>query len=79
MNASKMSTNWTPDKIAAYISQGKGESLDWFPEGVSVTNLAATLVGMANTSGGMLLIGVAPRSGVVQGVSDVSRAQDLIF
>lgn len=79
MNASKMSTNWTPDKIAAYISQGKSESLDWFPEGVSVTNLAATLVGMANTSGGVLLIGVAPRSGVVQGVSDVSRVQDLIF
>lgn len=44
-----------------------------------MTRLAETMVGMANTSGGTILLGVAPRSGYVQGVVDISKALDRVF
>ena len=59
----KNSHNWTPERISKLISQGKSEELHWFPEGESVSNLSVTMVGMANTAGGTLIIGVSPRSG----------------
>jgi ATP-dependent DNA helicase RecG len=67
-----------PD-IFTLLAQGMGPDLHWFPEDVSVTRLAATMAGMANTEGGTILIGIAPRSGHVQGVGDVNKAIECTF
>ncbi len=57
--------------IAGYLAQGMNQDLHWFPEDVPLARLAATLVGMANTNGGTVLLGIAPRSAQVQGITDV--------
>ncbi len=56
-----------------------GPELHWFSEDVPATRLAATLVGMANTKGGTVLIGVSPRAGHIQGVHDRKEVTDRIF
>jgi ATP-dependent DNA helicase RecG len=56
-----------------------GSTLHWFPADVPVSRLAATLVGMANTRGGTLLIGVAPRSAQIQGLQDSAEVVDRLF
>jgi ATP-dependent DNA helicase RecG len=68
----------TPD-IFTLLARGMGPDLHWFPEDVSLTSLAATMAGMANTEGGSILIGIAPRSGQVQGVRDVDNAIERTF
>ncbi len=66
-------------RVLNLISQGMGPELHWFPEDVSISRLAATLVGMANSSGGTVLIGISPRSGQVQGVRDPGEVVDRAF
>jgi ATP-dependent DNA helicase RecG len=61
------------------LSQGMGLTLHWYPENVSVSRLAATLAGMANSEGGTVLLGITPRSGRIQGVSDPDAITDLVF
>ncbi len=56
-----------------------GIDLHWFPGDISPARLAAVFVGMANTDGGVILLGVAPRSREVQGVSDPKKALDTVF
>jgi ATP-dependent DNA helicase RecG len=56
-----------------------GTTTHWFPEDVSIASLAATLVGMANTGGGTVLLGVAPRSNRVQGIKNREVTVDNIF
>jgi ATP-dependent DNA helicase RecG len=56
-----------------------GPDLHWYPEDVPLARLAATLVGMANTAGGIVILGVSPRSGQLQGVRDSSAAVDKVF
>jgi len=68
-----------PISIPDLIGQGLGPELHWFPEDVPATRLAATLVGMANTRGGTVLIGVSPRAGHIQGVHDRKELTDRIF
>jgi ATP-dependent DNA helicase RecG len=65
--------------IQALITQGMGATLHWFPEDVQISRLAAVLVGMANTSGGIILLGIAPRSGQVQGLKNPDEAIERIF
>lgn len=56
-----------------------GPGLHWFPADVAAARLAGVLVGMANVQGGMVLIGIAPRSGHIQGVGDTDEVLDVIF
>jgi ATP-dependent DNA helicase RecG len=56
-----------------------GPVLHGYPEDVAASRLAATMVGMANTSGGMGVLGVAPRSGQVIGVRNPAEAIDRVF
>ena len=49
-----------------------GPELHWFPGDVSRMELAAALVGMANTGGGTIYLGITPRSNKITGVSDVA-------
>lgn len=61
------------------MAEGMGQHLHWFPEDVTVTRLAGVLTGMANTTGGKVILGLAPRSGLIQGVRDPESALDKVF
>jgi len=65
--------------LHALLARGMGQELHWFPEDIPVSRLAAALVGMANSHGGTVLVGVAPRSGELIGLRDVESAVDRIF
>jgi len=68
-----------PMQIKALVQGSMRADLHWFPEDVPPGRLAAVLVGMANSSGGTILLGVAPRSGHIQGVINPSEALDRVF
>ena len=53
--------------------------LHWFPEDVPVSRLATILVGMANTEGGLVILGVAPRGREIHGISRIEEVQDQII
>lgn len=62
------------------LAQGNMRAdLHWFPEEVATGRLAATLVGMANSNGGTILLGLTPRSGQVLGINDPESALDKVF
>ena len=64
------------EALRALIGQGKGPTLDWHPRDVSVSTLAASLVALANAAGGVVLVGLTPRSGRPQGLRDPEAAID---
>jgi ATP-dependent DNA helicase RecG len=51
----------------------------WFPEDVPIASLTSTLVAMANTGGGTIILGVSPRFGQLVGVRDFQAAQEKVF
>lgn len=59
------------------IGQGKGPTLDWHPHNVALPALAASLVALANSAGGTVLIGLTPRSGRLQGLRDPQASIDV--
>ncbi len=65
--------------IDQLLAGGMGPLLHWFPEDVSISRLAVVMVGMANSGGGTILLGVAPRSGVVQGIRYPEEVRDRVF
>ena len=65
--------------LQGLLARGMGQELHWFPEDVPVSRLAAALVGMANSLGGTILLGVAPRSGELIGLRDVESSVDRLF
>jgi ATP-dependent DNA helicase RecG len=68
-----------PLDVEDLIARGMGPDLHWFPVDVSPSRLAAVLVGMANTNGGTVLLGVAPQSGEIQGVNKSGELLDRVF
>ena len=68
-----------PVDINRLLAQGMGPNLHWFPRDISSQRLAAVLVGMANSDGGVVLIGVAPRSVHILGIGDLSETLDTVF
>lgn len=66
-------------ELSAGLAAGMSSRLHWFPEDVAAHRLAAVLAGMANGSGGNVLVGIAPRSGQVVGVRAAAEAYDRIF
>ncbi len=67
------------DEQALLLAEKAGQSLHWFPPDVSSSRLASVLVGMANASGGKVLIGVAPRSAQILGVKNPQEVIDRVF
>lgn len=65
------------DALRELIRQGKGQTLDWHPQDVSVPDLAASLVALANRDGGIVLVGLTPRAGRPQGLRDPEAAIDM--
>ena len=69
----------TADEVRRLLAGGMGPGLHWFPSDVTAERLAAVLVGMANTGGGVVILGISPRAAQVQGIRDVEAALDGIF
>ena len=65
--------------VPGVIAAGMGPEVHWFPEDVPVTRLAAVLAGMANTRGGTVILGVAPRSREIIGISQHAEVMDRVF
>jgi ATP-dependent DNA helicase RecG len=65
--------------IPTLLAQGMGADLHWFLEGADISKLAATLVAMANTDGGVVVLGVTPRTGRIQGVKEIDKEIDRVF
>ncbi len=61
------------------LAGGQGARVDWVPAGTPASRIATSLVGMANGEGGHLLIGVAPRTNRVHGVSDPEHEVERVF
>jgi ATP-dependent DNA helicase RecG len=64
-------------ELQSLINRGKGQTLDWHPYNVTRPALAASLVALANSSGGTVLVGLTPRAGRLQGLPDPSAVLDL--
>jgi ATP-dependent DNA helicase RecG len=65
--------------ILTLLSGGMGPFLHWFPEDVPLSTLATTLVGMANSEGGTIIIGVSPRAGALVGIKDTDTTFERVF
>jgi ATP-dependent DNA helicase RecG len=72
------SSDFSPDGLAL-INGGMNLSLHWFPEDVQLSQLASTMVGMANAEGGTIILGVSPRAGELMGVSEPQSALEKVF
>ena len=66
-------------ELKLLLAQGMGQELHWCPEDVPLSRLASALVGMANSAGGTLILGIAPRSSEVIGLRDPDAAMDRVF
>ncbi len=64
-------------ELREQIRQGKGQKFDWHPKDVSARTLAASLIALANSVGGTVLIGLTPRTGRPQGLQDPEAAIDV--
>lgn len=69
----------TSADLKQQIDKGMGPRLHWFPDDVSVSELAQVLTGMANRDGGTILLGVAPRWKQILGVRDPEYIIDVVF
>jgi ATP-dependent DNA helicase RecG len=65
--------------LQTILIQGMSQELHWFPEDVPLSRLAGVLVGMANSQGGCVLLGIAPRAGQVIGLQNPEAALDRLF
>jgi ATP-dependent DNA helicase RecG len=74
-----MSLTEPPFDLPGLLQRGKGAGLHWYPEDVPVARLAATLVGMANSSGGVVVLGVSPHSGQMLGLAEPEAMIDRVF
>ncbi|MFN2143783.1 MAG: helix-turn-helix domain-containing protein, partial [Anaerolineales bacterium] len=67
------------ENLPALLAKSPGTDLHWFTEDAGLTDLAETLVAMANGSGGRVILGVSPRGSHLQGVSNPEALVDLVF
>jgi predicted HTH transcriptional regulator len=65
--------------IYPVIAQGMSSKRHWCIEDVPMVELAAVLVGMANTEGGSIYLGVNPDSGKIEGLQDIPLVIDRLF
>ncbi|MBI5960996.1 MAG: transcriptional regulator, partial [Chloroflexi bacterium] len=60
--------------VLAFLQAGRSAVVDWLPARAPVSDIAALLAAMANAHGGIVLLGVAPRTDKPVGVDDVENA-----
>ncbi len=68
----------TADELGQLLKNGRGQQLDWFSDQSQADVLAPTMIAMANTQGGTILLGVGG-GGSVDGVRNVSDSVDLLL
>jgi len=66
----------TPEEISALYQQGQGETCAFEVEAVALNRLAETLAAFANNDGGVVLLGVDPKTNVVRGLRSADAALD---
>lgn len=64
----------TEKELLNLLQGGQNEVLNWLPGRAPVEDIATTLAAMANTHGGVVLLGVAPRSDAPVGVDNPDDA-----
>ncbi len=69
----------TEQDIQTLISDGRSAEVDWLPGRAPLEDVASVLVAMANSSGGMLLLGVAPRTDMLVGVEEPDNAVERVL
>jgi ATP-dependent DNA helicase RecG len=70
---------FVPSRVQNLLAAGMGLTNHWFPEDFSISSLAATLVGMANTNGGVVIFGVSSNTGELLGIHNAENVVDQIF
>jgi ATP-dependent DNA helicase RecG len=66
----------TPEEISSLFQQGQGETLAFESESVPLNRLAETLAAFANTDGGVVLLGIDPKTNAVRGIRAIDAAID---
>ena len=66
-------------EILTFLETGRSELLDWLPGRAPVSDIAETLAAMANSRGGMVLLGVMPRADRPAGVDDSANASTVCW
>lgn len=69
----------TETDVVALLAGGRSVELDLLPGRAPVSDIAITLTAMANTRGGTLFLGVAPRSDKPVGVDDSGNAVNRVL
>jgi ATP-dependent DNA helicase RecG len=59
------------------MRKGRGQQVDWFSDQSHAETLASTMIAMANSQGGTILLGVT--GGAVEGVRNVSESVDRLL
>lgn len=67
----------TPDDLHARLQHGQHATLDWAMESDDMSNIAETMVAMANHKGGTVIMGVD--TGKIAGVQDTQTASDYLI
>ena len=68
-----------PAELAQTLKAGRSAHLDWLSDNAPIDHIASTLTAMANSHGGMLVIGVLGPAGTVVGVKDVENTIDRVL
>ncbi|MBC7871013.1 MAG: putative DNA binding domain-containing protein [Chitinophagaceae bacterium] len=58
------------DELQKLLRRGRSEVFDWLPSDTFTTGLAGTLAAMANSQGGLILIGIENSGTKISGISD---------
>ena len=66
----------TEAEVRAIYERGKGQETDFKPESTTPAKLAESLIALANSAGGTVLLGVGSKSAKLAGLKDPEAAQD---
>ncbi|MCA9902235.1 MAG: transcriptional regulator [Anaerolineae bacterium] len=67
------------DDILQFVKQGRSAQLDWLGENAALETIASVLTAMANTQGGMLVLGMVGPAAATTGVRDTDSVVDRIL
>lgn len=67
----------TIDEITQLVKTGRGQRAEWFADQPPLATLASAMSAMANSQGGVIILGVA--AGSIEGTRNVSEAVDIVL
>ena len=69
----------TAAEVRDWLAHGRGSNAEWVRADVPAERIAAVLAGMANASGGRVIVGVSPDTHRIQGILDEADALERIL